>query len=336
MRKKKYNTIQDLLEDQSFNDWALNPESSDAVDWELWLKEAPTNEVLAAEAKDIIIGINFKKEIVSEDKVNTEWDKLADKIQNLEDKKSSQQEKDRKRLVNVKYLSIAATLLLLVSLSVFTYSLFSTVTHKTTYGEMLNVVLEDGSVVTLNSNSSISYTNFNPRSIELSGEAFFKVKKDLVSKAKFRVKTKDLTVEVFGTQFNVKTLQNKTNVFLEEGSIMLNLNNGNEQKMIPGNYIEYSSSESKILVNKNNTLGDQHVSWKSGNLIFENTNLEEALIKIAENYGVEFKHHSTETKEILITGKVPTTNLEICLNAIKKSTNIKIQKENGILVVYKN
>ncbi|CAL2063881.1 FecR family protein [Tenacibaculum sp. 190524A05c] len=336
MRKKKYNTIQDLLEDQSFNDWALNPESSDAVDWELWLKEAPTNEVLAAEAKDIIIGINFKKEIVSEDKVNSEWDKLAHRIQNLEDKKSSQQEKDRKRLVNVKYLSIAATLLLLVSLSVFTYSLFSTVTHKTTYGEMLNVVLEDGSVVTLNSNSSISYTNFNPRSIELSGEAFFKVKKDLVSKAKFRVKTKDLTVEVFGTQFNVKTLQNKTNVFLEEGSIMLNLNNGNEQKMVPGNYIEYSSSESKILVNKNNTLGDQHVSWKSGNLIFENTNLEEALIKIAENYGVEFKHHSAETREILITGKVPTTNLEICLNAIKKSTNIKIQKENGILVVYKN
>ena len=106
--------------------------------------------------------------------------------------------------------------------------------------------------------------------------------------------------------------------------------------MIPGNYIEYSSLAQKIVVNENNDTTDDHISWKYGNLIFDNATLEEALAKVSENYGIEFKYNKTETKDILITGKVPTTDLEICLNAIKKSTNIKIQKENSILVVYKN
>ncbi len=336
MRKETYNTIQDLLEDASFNEWALEENSSETSSWNVWIKENPTNETLAAEAKDIIVGINFKKETVTKEKVDAEWEKFTDRIQTKELKSNKTQEKKTKKSLNFKYFSAAASILLLISASVFIYANFSNVTHKTSYGQMLDVTLEDGTLVTLNANSEISYQKNNPRNIKLSGEAFFNVKKDLATKAKFKVETGDLTVEVFGTQFNVKTLENKTNVFLEEGSVLLNLNNGEAQKMIPGNYIEYSSTAQKIIVNKNLNSTNGLISWKNGNLIFDNTSLEDALAKISETYGVKFKYNKLENKNILITGKVPITDLEICLNAIKKSTNINIRKENGILVVYKN
>lgn len=336
IRDKNYSTIQDLLEDSSFNDWILNESNQDSHEWDNWLHENPENKLLADEAKDIIIGINFKKETVSEDKISLEWDKLAGKIESLEAEKLEKDLLNQSNFIRIKFVSIAASLLLLVSLGVFTYSLFSTVTHKTDYGEMLNVVLEDGSIVTLNTNSSISYSNYNPREIELKGEAFFNVKKDLSQNSKFSVKTENLTVEVYGTQFNVKTSADKTNVYLEEGNVLLNLNNGKDQQMKPGNYIEYSSVEEKIIVNKEDSFNNNYASWKSGNLIFSNTTLNDALNRVSETYGVNFSYNNIETKDILITGKVPTTDLEICLNAIKKSTNVTIQKENGILVVYKN
>ena len=218
MRDKKYHTIQDLLEDKSFNSWALDTTDTKDSFWDVWVKENSTHMSLAAEAKDIIVGINFKQETVSKEKIDTEWEKLEAKLQN---KKNSTK---NKRTFKLSYFSAVASLLLFISLGVFVYTNFSTVTHKTAYGEMLDVSLKDGSIVTLNSNSSISYKKNNPRNIKLSGEAYFKVEKDLTKQAKFKVTTKDLTVEVYGTQFNVKTSEDKTKVFLEEGSVLLNLN----------------------------------------------------------------------------------------------------------------
>ncbi|AUC14990.1 hypothetical protein BTO06_07500 [Tenacibaculum sp. SZ-18] len=335
-KNKNYNTIQDFLEDASFNSWILNKSNEDSREWDNWLQENPKNKLLADEARDIIIGINFKKETVNDDKISLEWDKLSSRIQSLEVEKLEKDLQNQSSFIRIKFISIAASLLLLISLGIFTYSLFSKVTHKTNYGEMLNVILEDGSIVTLNVNSSISYSNYYPREIELTGEAFFNVKKDVSENSKFSVRTENLTVEVYGTQFNIKTSSDKTDVYLEEGNILLNLNNGKNQQMSPGNYIEYSSKKRKIIVNKEDSFNNNYASWKSGNLIFSNTSLNEALNRVSETYGVNFSYNNSETKDILITGKVPTTDLEICLNAIKKSTNVTIQKENGILVVYKN
>ncbi len=75
---------------------------------------------------------------------------------------------------------------------------------------------------------------------------------------------------------------------------------------------------------------------KSGKLIFDDFTLEKALQKISDTYGVSFAYDNPELKLTLITGTVPTTNLEICLNAIQKSADITFKKENAKLVVYNN
>ena len=335
MTQKNYNTVGDFLNDASFKNWALDSQLTDVSFWNSWLIKNPHKKILALEAKDILLGVSFKKNTISDKKIDYEWNKLKTKLEKIQQNKSRKIPSKKYR----KYLlaGVAASLLLLIAIGFQTfYTDLSLITHKTTYGEILKLKLNDGTLVTLNANSSISYNKNDFRNISLKGEAFFNVDKRENNNAKFYVKTDDLIVEVYGTQFNVNTQKNKTKVFLETGNIWLNLNNGTSKKMIPGNYIEYSSEAKKIVVDAPFVSSDEQLAWKHGKLIFNNSSLLEALNKISDTYGVAFDFFDNETKEIRITGTVPTTNLDICLNAIKKSANISIQKGNTKLIVYKN
>lgn len=334
MTEKTYNTIHDFLNDASFKNWAFNSQLSDVSFWNTWLQDNPSKRSIAYEAKDVLLGINFKKSTPSEEKINSEWNILESKLKIIQNKKKK--EKKSKALKAFLSYKMVASVLILISIGIFSYEQFSLVTHKTTYGEVFELKLKDGTLVTLNSNSSLSYKKNNPRKVWLHGEAYFKVNKKRSTKAKFSVHTDDLVVEVFGTQFNVKSSSEQTNVYLEEGNILLNLNNGTSKQMQPGNYIEYSSEDRKILVDRNSVSNEEQTSWKNGKLIFTNAKLEDVLKKVSDTYGVDFEYNNSKTKDLLITGTIPTSNLEICLKAIKKSINVTIKKENSILVVYKN
>jgi ferric-dicitrate binding protein FerR (iron transport regulator) len=77
---------------------------------------------------------------------------------------------------------------------------------KVAYGSKTTIELPDSSVVVLNSGSSLSYPDkfeAGSRTVVLNGEAFFEVKKN--KHRPFFVKTKDITIRVLGTKFNVKS-----------------------------------------------------------------------------------------------------------------------------------
>ena len=326
MIKKQYNTINDFLEDVSFKNWALQNNGTDINFWEFWIANNPEKNELVDKAKDLVLGVSFNKDLVSREKVAFEWKKLEAKIQ-----KKTKAPKAKVRFL--RKFSAAASILLLLSLGLYFLESNSKITHKTNYGEILNIKLQDGSDVTLNSNSSLSYYKNESRKVWLSGEAFFQVDKKVVTQAKFWVITKDLSVEVYGTSFNVSTKKEKTDVFLEEGSIWLKLKNGADKKMIPGNYISYSAEENKILEDKNIFNPIIKTSWKDGSLLFENLSLEKAMEKIEESYGYSIVFKDDNSKNILITGAVPITNIDICIKAIEKSAGVLIvKKENNLTI----
>ncbi|MDD7915216.1 FecR family protein [Polaribacter ponticola] len=223
----------------------------------------------------------------------------------------------------------------MITLSFYFINSNTLVTHKTSYGEILNIKLQDGSDVTLNSNSSVSYYKNESRKLWLTGEAFFDVDKKIATNAKFWVITDDLSVEVYGTSFNVNSKKKKTDVFLEEGNIWLKLKNGTDKKMIPGNYISYSAEKNKILEDINVYNATLKTSWKNGSLIFEKLSLEKAMEKIEESYGYSIIFNDDISKNTLITGAVPTTNIDICIKAIEKSVDVTITKEENSLIISK-
>ena len=328
MIEKKYISINDFLEDNSFKNWVLQNNGTDITFWEFWIANNPDKKELVTKAKDLILGISFDKNLVSDEKVTEEWKKLEAKI-------NAKKKTPKKKLIFLKPFSIAASILLLVSIGFYFANGNSKITHKTNYGEILKIKLQDGSDVTLNSNSSLTYYKNESRKVWLKGEAFFKVDKKRVTNAKFWVITNDLSVEVYGTTFNVNTKKKKTSVFLEEGEIWLKLKNGSDKKMIPGNFISYSAKKNKILENINIFNPTIKTSWKDGSLLFENLSLEKAMEKIEESYGYSIIFKDNKSKNTLITGAVPTTNIDICIKAIEKSVDVIITIKDNSLVISK-
>ena len=326
MIKKEYNTINDFLDDTSFKNWVLQNNGTDVGFWNFWITNNPHKKELVDTAKDLVLGISFNQSFVGKEKVALEWKKLETKIE-------AKNPILKKKRNYFKAFSAAASILLLISISFYFVYNNSKITHNTNYGEILNLKLQDGSHVTLNSNSSLYYYKNKSRKVWLTGEAFFQVDKKTATNAKFWVLTDDLSVEVYGTSFNVNTKKKKTDVFLEEGNIWLKLSNGTDKKMIPGNYISYSSDKNKILEDKNILNATIKTSWKNGSLLFENLSLEKAMEKIEESYGYSIIFKDDLTKNTLITGAVPITNIDICIKAIEKSANVTILKKDNNLII---
>lgn len=325
MQHKEYNTITDFLEDYSFKNWVYQKNLTDINFWESWLQKNSEKKVLVNDAKNILLGISFNKKTVSPEKVNFEWKKLENSIQ-----KKTLHTKNRKYKMQ---FSIAASILLLISIGLYFTQQNTKINYTTGYGEILNLKLKDGSDVTLNSNSNLYYYKNDSRKVWLSGEAYFKVDKKEVTKAKFFVHTNDLFVEVYGTSFNVNSKKEKTAVFLEEGTIWLSLKNGNQKKMNPGNYISYSAEKNTVLEDKNILNPKTKTSWKDGSILFENIRLEDVTQKIEEVYGYNFIFQEESSKDILITGAIPITNIDICIKAIEKSIGVRITKEKETLII---
>ena len=120
-----------------------------------------------------------------------------------------------RRLTLIRTFSAAAAVALLC-LSVWTAYLYMqpvTIQTVSTLAETRTVCLPDGSTVTLNHYSSLSYPEkfkSDKREVKLNGEAYFEVSKN--KKHPFIVQTETIDVQVLGTHFNVDAYQNNPDV----------------------------------------------------------------------------------------------------------------------------
>lgn len=336
MRTKNYTKIEDFINDESFINWANNVRLSDVEFWESFIQKNKHLQELIYDAKSIVTGVQFDKQFLSEDNVNDAWSVLENRIKGSKDN-SSVSKTNIFSLTNKKFVGIAASIVLLISVfSIYVFNTPATITHKTSYGEVLNLKLPDGTSVTLNSNSTLTYLEDNARKVTLKGEAFFNVVKKQETNAKFWVQTKDLEVEVYGTAFNVNDRDTKTQVFLEEGSVALKLKNGTAKKMIPGDLVSYSYAKNAIETSKVSLNSETETSWKDGSLIFDRTTLESALSKIKNTYGYDIVFEDNDIKSTLLTGAVPTHNIDVCIKTIEKTAQVTIVNKNNKLHIYKN
>lgn len=333
MKNLEYKKIEDFINDSSFVNWATKKEMIDVEFWNQWLIDNPDKKQLVCDARDLVIGIKFNKKFISEEQTLAAWDDFEKKLEVSKRVKKIPFYKQRK------YQGLAAAVLLFLVISivgVISFSAAETIVHKTTFNEILDVKLPDGTQVKLNYNSTLSYEKNNVREVLLEGEAFFNVEKKPSTNAKFFVITEDLEVEVYGTAFNVNNRNTKTQVFLEEGQIALKLNNGLQKSMVPGDLISYSFETDRVLEEKKILRPELQTSWKNGSLIFDRSTLAYALAKIKDTYGISVVFNDNEIKNTLITGALPTQNLEMCIKIIEKSAQVTIVNRDNKLYIDKN
>jgi ferric-dicitrate binding protein FerR (iron transport regulator) len=206
--------------------------------------------------------------------------------------------------------------------------------YQTGFGEWENVDLPDGSHVHLNANSTLTlgddWSETSERRVWLDGEAFFEVQKRPESGSRFQVITGSMVIEVLGTKFNVQKRGSRTNVFLEEGKIKLDLEDTSEY-MDPGQFIAYSHEE-KAIVSRDVVPQDPYTSWKDGTLE-RHSKVGLFLQEIKEIYGVEFEIQDKSVLAETRMFRVPLQELEMVIPILEVSLGRKIIKDGNTLII---
>jgi hypothetical protein len=166
-------------------------------------------------------------------------------------------------------------------------------TLKIPNGKRFELELSDGTIVHLNSGTTLKYpVRFiagENRQVFLDGEAFFDVAKD--KKHPFVVNADKLNVRVLGTHFNVSSYpeDDQTDVVLVEGSVGMYTSNEvfNADKntiLKPGFKGSFNKNNNNIDTKEVNT--DMYTSWMNGGLMFRNITFSSICKKLERRYDV--------------------------------------------------
>ena len=155
--------------------------------------------------------------------------------------------------------------------------------------EVQQVVLPDGSKVSLNSNSELIYPekfkHYN-REVLLSGEAFFEVEANPDSPFLVSIEEKAM-VEVLGTSFNIRSEQagESISVMVVEGRVALS----DADASLPGLILEKDEEATfkQGLLKRENTVDKNTLSWKTGILYFDQSFLGDVVNQLESHYKME-------------------------------------------------
>jgi len=232
-------------------------------------------------------------------------------------------------------LRIAAILVLALAISFSAAKIIlapNEITQIAAKGEKKEILLEDGSIIVLNSNSSITYPEEfgQTRNIKLSGEAYFKVFHD--ERKPFIVQTHDVKVKVLGTSFDINSYNHRqTKVSVLTGKVEVTSPTGKKVHII-------KNQEADLIGKSNFEISQEdsqeRIAWTSNIIILKNTTLAETA-KIIENwYNVDITFEDPALQNLTISGKFKDEKLENVLESIAflKQLQINYTTKNHIVI----
>lgn len=168
-------------------------------------------------------------------------------------------------------------------------------------GGEFNLTLADGTRVWLNAETELLYPvrfNGKQRVVYLKGEAYFDVAKN--EEMPFIVQVENVSVKVYGTEFNVNTYEGVETV-LVTGSVGMK-QGGKEVMLIPNQKGTFDKSAGKIVVEDVDVL--TYVAWKDGDFIFRNESLGRIMDKLSRWYGLEVFYQNGESRDVHLSGNL--------------------------------
>lgn len=214
----------------------------------------------------------------------------------------------------------------IISVAIFTIATTYYVATRTTFGigqltdnnytfEMQpgqkgNVLLADGTIVHLNSDSKISFSgdyNTNQRVVNLEGEAYFEVAKN--PNKRFIVICNGVNVEALGTKFNVKAYPSDSLITttLTEGKVKVS-SDDQSVTLLPNDVATYNSKRRTL---KESTVEDVNVAnyWLSGQLVFNSEPLSSIATTIERMYNVKIEIKDAKLRNMRFTGTIQNNSL---------------------------
>lgn len=183
-----------------------------------------------------------------------------------------------------------------------------------------NVLLPDGTKVRLNEKSALSYKQdfgTDDRVVNLSGEGYFEVKRDVTKQ--FVVKTEYMDVKVLGTTFNVYAYEDKD--FLEmtlvKGKVRVEalLPPYNKLDVNPNEKVTYDKKTNRLYLEKTET--DIETAWINHALSFRHEKFGVVLETLERKFGVSFTINNGYILNDTYTGSFDDTNIESIMKVLK-------------------
>ncbi|MEZ4968456.1 MAG: FecR family protein [Flavobacteriaceae bacterium] len=208
---------------------------------------------------------------------------------------------------------------------------------KVPYGKRFNLILSDGTMVYLNSGTSIKYpvkfANKGNRQVYLSGEAFFEVTEN--KEKPFIVATDEgMKVKVLGTSFNVKSYPEDGNIetTLIKGKVrIMEQNLSKEVDLSPSEKAIYHKVENEVVIEGVDP--NRFTSWKEGVLIYDETPMSQVIKDLERTYNVIFEVESNTILNYKYKGIFDNLTIDRVLKMFELSSPITCYMINNKIIL---
>ena len=204
----------------------------------------------------------------------------------------------------------------------------------TAKNEILTDTLQDGSVISLNKNSSLTYPEKfakNERRVNLKGEAFFEIEPD--SKRPFIIElSHESQVKVLGTSFNIEESDSTTEVFVKTGKVEFK-SSESTVVLMPGEKGILNYTSGKITKAESEQLDFNETYWLDQKLDFNKTKLIDVINILSAIFETKIELENPSAENCVLMTSFERESLEQILQIISTSFGLEVeQTSNGYIL----
>ena len=294
-----------------------------------WLSKDPANRTILRRCREIWITTQAERQAT-----NYDWKAGFEKFC-LRKEQQQQLTRSQRNYRLVKLLRYAALLVFAVSVAaVICYrqgsqsweGQLADVEMKVPMGSTLSLRLPDGTQVSLNGGSTLSYPQsfgLKDRKVNLTGEAYFAIVHH--TDQPIEILTSKMTVRDIGTKLNITNYpeDNQAKVVIDEGSVELKTGNDTQTSIIvAGQEAIIDKQSGRISIVSKQYDGN---AWSKGELIFHNTTVADIAKRLERTYNIDISihHPATANKRFYGTFSTREQSYTDILQALKETGTLK-------------
>jgi len=299
---------------------------------EAWLAADPANrhfynhfQLIWRESRHLYDNFN-----ATDEQTDAAWQKFRQRVQrptHLQAVKGASDPGQRPVRINRStWTRVAAVFLLVASITSILYLTRNAADRQfAATTTPLTDTLPDGSLITLNKRSDISYpANFKKqRTVRLQGEAFFKIAPD--KEKPFKVYTDNVTITVLGTSFNLRNKENTTEIIVESGLIRVT-DSLHDVIVHPSEKLILHKGESSLT--KEGTTSQLYKYYRTKEFICDNTPLPQLAASLEEAYDVKIVIDPS-LRNLQINTIFRNQSLDQILNIIQETFGIRATRSGS-------
>lgn len=199
---------------------------------------------------------------------------------------------------------------------------------KTTTIAIDSIVLDDGTRIVLNKHSQIKYHH---RKVQLEyGEAFFDVASD--PSQPFIAYTGGAEVKVLGTSFNLAVLQENVKLLVVTGAVNFGTAGSNSPKLVTaGKAATYVTGDTTVQLADRTDYNE--VSWRTGELRFTDTPMDEVCEILSEHYQVKVIMENKNRAQLNLNANFSKKTLDEVLQTLSALYDYHYEKRGDTIFI---